>query len=199
MRRKRNRHAGSVGLGPGGHVGGLGGPTSAGGVSFMFLPLIGLLTCPPGFSTRAPAQPLRAQGWIVRYEYKMACFAEFRGEEEVARKCARFVNLGVSTSPNVPFRRHFQTSWEILLDMFGSTAILPPRTKRWAEAKVIADCISVKVMRQRRDVSSSLFILIWYLLDNQIIFVSCRALSRAGTFQRAFDSFHGLQPRLGHR
>ncbi|KAF8511539.1 Gryzun, putative trafficking through golgi-domain-containing protein [Gautieria morchelliformis] len=80
------------------------------------------------FSPRAPPQPLRPQGWIVRYEYKMACFAEFRGEEEVARK-------------------HFQTSWETLLDMFGSTAILPPRTKRWAEAKVLADCISVKIVK----------------------------------------------------
>jgi hypothetical protein len=31
--------------------------------------------------------------------------------------------------------------------MFGSTAILPPRTKRWAEAKVLADCINLKVRR----------------------------------------------------
>lgn len=30
--------------------------------------------------------------------------------------------------------------------MFGSTAILPPRTKRWAEAKVLADCINLKVI-----------------------------------------------------
>lgn len=29
--------------------------------------------------------------------------------------------------------------------MFGSTTILPPRTKRWAEAKVLADCIAIKV------------------------------------------------------
>ena len=29
--------------------------------------------------------------------------------------------------------------------MFGSTAILPPRTKRWAEAKVLADTINFKV------------------------------------------------------
>ena len=29
--------------------------------------------------------------------------------------------------------------------MFGSTAILPPRTNRWAVAKVLADCIRVKV------------------------------------------------------
>lgn len=29
--------------------------------------------------------------------------------------------------------------------MFGSITVLPPRTKRWAEAKVLADCVSVKV------------------------------------------------------
>lgn len=34
----------------------------------------------------APARPLRPEGWTVRYEYKMACFAEFRGEDEVALK-----------------------------------------------------------------------------------------------------------------
>jgi hypothetical protein len=32
------------------------------------------------------ARPLRPEGWTVRYEYKMACFAEFRGEDEVALK-----------------------------------------------------------------------------------------------------------------
>lgn len=31
--------------------------------------------------------------------------------------------------------------------MFGSTAILPPRTKRWAEAKVLADSINLKVLQ----------------------------------------------------
>ena len=34
----------------------------------------------------APSRPLRPEGWTVRYEYKMACFAEFRGEDEVALK-----------------------------------------------------------------------------------------------------------------
>lgn len=33
-------------------------------------------------------RPLRPEGWTVRYEYKMACFAEFRGEDEVALKYA---------------------------------------------------------------------------------------------------------------
>ncbi len=41
--------------------------------------------------------------------------------------------------------RHFQDAYETLTIMFSSTAILPPRTKRWAEAKVLVDCINVKV------------------------------------------------------
>jgi trafficking protein particle complex subunit 11 len=41
--------------------------------------------------------------------------------------------------------RHYQDAYAMLVVMFGSTATLPPRTKRWAEAKVLADCISVKV------------------------------------------------------
>ncbi|KAF9529733.1 glutathione transferase omega-1 [Crepidotus variabilis] len=74
------------------------------------------------------ARPLRPEGWTVRYEYKMACFAEFRGEDEVALK-------------------HYQDAYEMLIIMFGSTAILPPRTKRWAEAKVLADCINIKIVK----------------------------------------------------
>ncbi|TFK74712.1 hypothetical protein BDN72DRAFT_812681 [Pluteus cervinus] len=74
------------------------------------------------------ARPLRPEGWTVRYEYKMACFAEFRSEDEVALK-------------------HYQDAYGMLLIMFGSTAILPPRTKRWAEAKVLADCINVKITK----------------------------------------------------
>uniref|UniRef100_A0A8H7Y8D4 Trafficking protein particle complex subunit 11 domain-containing protein n=1 Tax=Psilocybe cubensis TaxID=181762 RepID=A0A8H7Y8D4_PSICU len=74
------------------------------------------------------ARPLRPEGWTVRYEYKMACFAEFRSEDEVALK-------------------HYQDAYEMLTIMFGSTAILPPRTKRWAEAKVLADCINIKIVK----------------------------------------------------
>lgn len=46
---------------------------------------------------------------------------------------------------NSLYRRHYQDAHGMLVVMFGSTAILPPRTKRWAEAKVLADCINVKV------------------------------------------------------
>lgn len=41
--------------------------------------------------------------------------------------------------------RHYEDCYNALADLFGSTAALPPRTKRWAEAKVLADCISMKV------------------------------------------------------
>ncbi|KAK0494835.1 Gryzun, putative trafficking through golgi-domain-containing protein [Armillaria luteobubalina] len=73
-------------------------------------------------------RPLRPEGWTVRYEYKMACFAEFRGEDEVALK-------------------HYQDAYGVLAVMFGSISILPPRTKRWAEAKVLADCINIKITK----------------------------------------------------
>ncbi|KAJ3501987.1 hypothetical protein NLJ89_g9091 [Agrocybe chaxingu] len=98
VRRKRNRHSQSVASYP----------NPVGGLNI--------------------ARPLRPEGWTVRYEYKMACFAEFRGEDEVALK-------------------HFQDAYEMLIIMFGSTAILPPRTKRWAEAKVLADCINIKIVK----------------------------------------------------
>lgn len=45
---------------------------------------------PPGGLTTGVARPLRPEGWTVRYEYKMACFAEFRGEDEVALKSVWF-------------------------------------------------------------------------------------------------------------
>lgn len=101
VRRKRNRHSQSVS-------------------SYNPPPLVSMGVV----STR----PLRPEGWTVRYEYKMACFAEFRGEDEVALK-------------------HYQDAYATLMIMFGSTAILPPRTKRWAEAKVLADAINVKITK----------------------------------------------------
>ncbi|KAG2336114.1 hypothetical protein BDR05DRAFT_1006147 [Suillus weaverae] len=95
VRRKRNRHSQSVS-------------------SYNPPPLVSM-----GI---ASTRPLRPKGWTVWYEYKMACFAEFRGEDEDA--------------------------YTTLMIMFGSTAILPPRTKRWAEAKVLADTIlSVKITK----------------------------------------------------
>ncbi|KAF9012565.1 glutathione transferase omega-1 [Cyathus striatus] len=99
------------------------------------------------------ARPLRPEGWTVRYEYKMACFAEFRGEDEVALK-------------------HYQDAYASLALMFGSTAILPPRTKRWAEAKVLADCINIKIVKL-------------YLYNNE----HALALSHHNSHMRKFGDF----------
>ncbi|KAH9889488.1 Gryzun, putative trafficking through golgi-domain-containing protein [Cubamyces lactineus] len=99
------------------------------------------------------ARPLRPEGWTVRYEYKMACFAEFRMEDQVALK-------------------HYQDAYSTLIIMFGSTAILPPRTKRWAEAKVLADCINVKIVKL-------------YLYNNE----HSLALSHQNSHMRKFADF----------
>ena len=69
---------------------------------------------------------LGPQGWAVRYDWKAGWFSEIRGEYEIAR-------------------RHYEDCWNELAKMFSSTQLLPPRTKRWAEAKVLADCVAVRV------------------------------------------------------
>ncbi|KAA1470414.1 hypothetical protein DENSPDRAFT_849542 [Dentipellis sp. KUC8613] len=103
--------------------------------------------------TPSVVRPLRPEGWTVRYEFKMACFAEFRGEDEVALK-------------------HYQDAYSTLNNMFGSTAILPPRTKRWAEAKVLADCINIKICKL-------------YLYNNE----HSLALSQHNIHMRKFSDF----------
>lgn len=47
--------------------------------------------------------------------------------------------------------RHYEDAWQALCYLFGVKDALPPRTKRWLEAKVLADCIAVKVSRPRRN------------------------------------------------
>lgn len=79
-------------------------------------------------SSSVAARPLTPQGWTVRYDWKAGWFAEVRGELDLAR-------------------RHYEDCWNELARMFGSTSALPPRTKRWAEAKVLADCLAVRVSR----------------------------------------------------
>ncbi|OBZ70000.1 Trafficking protein particle complex subunit 11 [Grifola frondosa] len=68
--------------------------------------------------------------------------------------------------------KHYQDSYSSLLVMFGSTAILPPRTKRWAEAKVLADCISLKIVKL-------------YLYNNE----HALALSHHNSHMRKFADF----------
>lgn len=89
-------------------------------------PLFGTNASASADASQAPPSPLTAQGWSVRYDYKLGAFAEIRQEFEVALK-------------------HYEDCYNALLDLFGNGSSLPPRTKRWAEAKVLADCVNAKV------------------------------------------------------
>ncbi|CAG8608368.1 423_t:CDS:10, partial [Paraglomus occultum] len=80
-------------------------------------------------------QPLIVQGWMVRYDYKMAMFAEFRQEIDSAVK-------------------YYISAYDLLVDMFAPVPLitpnaprLTPRTKRWAEAKVLADSMNLKICK----------------------------------------------------
>jgi hypothetical protein len=70
--------------------------------------------------------PLDAKGWSVRTNYKLAAYSEYKQELDVAAK-------------------FYELAYTELMDLFSSTAILPPRSKRWQEARVLVDSISYKV------------------------------------------------------
>lgn len=74
--------------------------------------------------------PLDAKGWSVRVNYKLAAYSEYRQELDVAIK-------------------YYELAYNELIDLFSSTAILPPRSKRWGEARVLADSIFYKVALSR--------------------------------------------------
>ena len=79
---------------------------------------------PPVLPDQPP--PLDAKGWSVRTNFKLAAYSEYKQELDVAIK-------------------FYEIAYSELIDLFSSTAILPPRTKRWGEARVLADSISYKV------------------------------------------------------
>ncbi|SPO30612.1 uncharacterized protein UTRI_05229 [Ustilago trichophora] len=75
---------------------------------------------------------LSREGWIVRSEYKLAVFAELAGDMQEALLRYREAYDLLCNSPTC---------------LLGSTLMLPPRTKRWAEAKVLADTLSVRICK----------------------------------------------------
>jgi trafficking protein particle complex subunit 11 len=78
--------------------------------------------------------PLDSRGWTVRANFKLGAYSEYKQELDVAIK-------------------FYEISYNELIELFSSTAILPPRSKRWAEARVLADSISYKVSpRQPRSI-----------------------------------------------
>lgn len=75
---------------------------------------------------------LSREGWILRSEYKLALFAELSGDLNEALLRYREAYDLLCNSPTC---------------LLGSTLMLPPRTKRWAEAKVLADTLSVRICK----------------------------------------------------
>ncbi|KAG5219790.1 Trafficking protein particle complex [Salix suchowensis] len=72
-----------------------------------------------------------------------------RRQSGLDSRAALFVLSPVSPAELGDFiTRHYQDAYDMLVIMFGSTVILPPRTKRWAEAKVLSDCINIKAKRR---------------------------------------------------
>ncbi|KAF9948811.1 hypothetical protein BGZ65_007801 [Modicella reniformis] len=80
-------------------------------------------------------QGLSVQGWMMRYEFKIGMFSECKQDIDNAIK-------------------HYESAYGLLIDMFAVTSTITPgapglaaRTKRWAEAKVLADCLCIKICK----------------------------------------------------
>jgi hypothetical protein len=79
-----------------------------------------------------------AEGWSLRYDFKMGAFAEFMQDLDLAS-------------------RHYITAYNELMEIFKQTEIKPnsnvPQLKlkrqshRWGELKVLADCLSFKISK----------------------------------------------------
>ncbi|KAI8814094.1 Gryzun, putative trafficking through golgi-domain-containing protein [Cladochytrium replicatum] len=91
-----------------------------------------------GVIPNAP-RPLPPIGWHVRYEYKLAVFAEFRQD------------LDVSIS-------HYEAAYQGLIEMFNAAIFAPPGSAtalqglipysaRWEDARILADCINFKICK----------------------------------------------------
>ncbi|KAG0190503.1 hypothetical protein DFQ28_001976 [Apophysomyces sp. BC1034] len=76
-------------------------------------------------------QKLSIRGWMLRYDFKVGCFQEFKQDIESAVKTYEHVytQLGELIGPG---------------SQLSDQMYLPVRGKRWSEARVLADCINVK-------------------------------------------------------
>ena len=81
-------------------------------------------TAPPVSGT---SKTLSSQGWTVRYETKLGCFAEFRQEMDTAG-------------------RSYEAAYELLLDgeVFESISNWSPR---FGEARLLADALAIRILR----------------------------------------------------
>lgn len=111
---------------------------------------------PTGVKT-IPTSALSVQGWLLRYEYKMATFAELMQENELAtryeagvdRKRSEHLLLHACTHS----RRHYIMAYNMLMELFKEsvsrdTAVtnrVVLYSPKWTEMMVLADSMSFKV------------------------------------------------------
>ncbi|KAF9097975.1 hypothetical protein BGX29_007838 [Mortierella sp. GBA35] len=88
-----------------------------------------------GGTQQPQQQTLSVQGWMFRYDFKMGMFSE----------CKQDIDNAV---------KFYESAYGLLIDMFAVTSTITPgapglqaRTKRWAEAKVLADCLCLKICK----------------------------------------------------
>ncbi|KAI4717560.1 hypothetical protein E4T48_06235 [Aureobasidium sp. EXF-10727] len=79
-------------------------------------------------ASRGTSQILTVNGWNVRYDFKLAVFAEFRQEMDVAQ-------------------RHYESALEELFGPEGSLEHTPSWSARWQEARQLCDIIAFRVLR----------------------------------------------------
>lgn len=79
-------------------------------------------------ASRGTSQVLTVNGWNVRYDFKLAVFAEFRQEMDVAQ-------------------RHYESALEELFGPEGSLEHTPSWSARWQEARLLCDVIAFRVLR----------------------------------------------------
>lgn len=88
----------------------------------------GSVPTPTSAPTRGSSQALTMHDWNVRYDFKLAVFAEFRQEMDVAQ-------------------RHYESALEEIFGPEGSLETTPSWSSRWEEARLLCDVIAFRVLR----------------------------------------------------
>lgn len=82
----------------------------------------------PTASARGTSQSLNLHGWNVRYDFKLAVFAEFRQEMDAAQ-------------------RHYEAALEELFGPEGILETTPSWSPRWNDARLLCDVVAFRILR----------------------------------------------------
>lgn len=82
----------------------------------------------PMASARGTSQSLTLHGWNVRYDFKLAVFAEFRQEMDAAQ-------------------RHYESALEELFGPEGNLEMTASWSPRWNDCRLLCDVIAFRILR----------------------------------------------------